>query len=907
MLAVETQQLEEPIKSARTPDRSHRCVHQWFDEQAQRTPQAVAVEFEGDALTYLQLEQRANDLAGYLRALGVGPDRRVGLCIKRSLEMVVGVLGILKAGGAYVPLDPLLPQERLFYQVANAACTVVLTQNSLLPLLKQIEDAASPPLLVAWETVTMHAAANAQQPAAMDPHHLAYVLYTSGSTGRPKGVEMPHRPLLNLLRWQCAVSPMAVGNRTLQFASLGFDVSFQEMFATWLSGGTLVLVTDETRKDPAALLAFLSASRVDRLFVPYYVLERLAEAAAARDLHPGPLKEVVVAGEQLRISPDIRRFFTALPGCRLWNQYGPTEAHVVSSHELHGAPAGWPDLPPIGRALPNCQLYVLDPEGRPVAAGDIGELHIGGKVLARGYLNAPELTAERFVADPFRADRESRMYKTGDLARELPDGALEFLGRIDHQVKIRGYRIELGEVEVILGSHPELAACAVVARMVRANETVLTAFVVAREGSEPTIGELRKWLGAKLPDYMIPTVYRMVQALPLSPNGKVDRQALAQLDGAALSTGTTYVAAANPVEAQLVEIWQRLFKRDGIGCHDNFFDLGGHSLLAVALTAEIEQQMNCKLPIAALLQSPTIAELARRFTDANWSPAWKSLVPLQPSGIKPPLFLLHGWGGDVYGFVHLAQLLAPAQPVYGLQAVGLDGEQARHTTVESMAAHYVAEIRAFQPEGPYFLGGYSLGGLIAFEVAQQLYRLNQQVAVLALMDSEPCGGIPWTIYGKTLAAYFSRRGVHHLRQWMAIPPREWLPYLRGRWSVLRYLLDRNRNKAAVVTVPPPMDSEPPKVPGFNDYYHAVASTYRLRPYPGKMDFFASHQSDARWLLSWRFLVRGGVTFHEIPCQHEEIISPDYVPVLAAAMNEVLTAAQPPPRAPTASPHAVDRA
>jgi len=878
-----------------SPSPRHRCVHEWFEQEAQRRPEAVAVRYGRQELTYGELNARANFLGHHLRSLDVVPDDPVGVCVERSLDMVVALLGILKAGGAYLPLDPRLPQQRLGHQMTQARCAVVVTQSPLVEMLDRVREAYDPPLhlRVRLDETAGEAAQGdmGNPPPVNDAHHLAYVLFTSGSTGRPKGVEMPHRALVNLLHWQCGCSTMGAGNRTLQFASLGFDVSFQEIFATLLSGGTLVLVADDIRKDPAALLAYIIAEKVDRIMVPYFVLERLAEAAASSNLVPVGLKEVMVAGEQLRIGTDIRRLFQRLPGCRLWNQYGPTEAHVVTSHELLGPAAEWPDLPPIGRPLPNCPIYLLDSSLTAVPAGEVGELYLGGVALARGYLNAPELTAERFVTDPFGSDPRARIYRTGDLARYLPDGNLEFLGRTDHQVKIRGHRVELGEVEAVLGRHPDVSSCAVMPRIYHGAERFLAAYLVGRGGAELSVGTLRKWLADTLPEAMIPSCYFVLDALPLNPNGKLDRQALEKLDGVPLATGDDYVAPRNPVEAKLVEIWQKLFDRQDIGCKENFFDLGGHSLLAVQLTVEIEQQMCCKLPIAALLQSPTIEALARRFTDEAWSPPFKSLVPLQPLGSKPPLYLVHGWGGDVYGFMGLAKLLAPDQPVYGIQALGMDGKVGRHTTVASMAAHYVAEIRAFQPEGPYFLGGYSLGGLFAFEVAQQLFRQNQRVATLAVMDSEPIGGISWIVYGRILANHFCGRLGLHLRRWRKLPFHQRIHYLHRIWASLRALLCRNQRQAPLAMHPPHHDSQTPQLSGFDDYYCAVAASYRLRPYPGMVDFFVSDESDSRWLLSWTHLARGGITFHRIACPHDDIISANHVAELASAMRRVLTRAQ----------------
>jgi len=350
-----------------------------------------------------------------------------------------------------------------------------------------------------------------------------------------------------------------------------------------------------------------------------------------------------------------------------------------------------------------------------------------------------------------------------------------------------------------------------------------------------------------------------------------------------------YAAPSTELEKQLCEMWEQLLRIKRVGVHDNFFELGGHSLLAARLAAEINNLLGYKLPIAALFRSPTVESLSRRLTGVHWAPPWSSLVPLQPLGSKAPIFFVHGRGGDAYGFLGLAQLLAPDQPAYGLQAVGLDGTSARHITVEDMAAHYVKEVRSFQPEGPYFLGGYSMGGVIAFEMAQQLHRLGQRVALLALFA--PSSRPPWTVYGRAMAPYLPERFVFHLRQWLEMPNRDGLSYFRGRWAALQYYLRENWSKPPAVTAPPKEDSQSPNVPGFPDYYVAVASAYRLHRYPGSADVFVSDEAKPHWVSSWRHLVRGGVSFHRVPGKHLQLLTPGYLPALGKALRTVLKRAQ----------------
>jgi amino acid adenylation domain-containing protein len=517
---------------------AERCVHQLFEAQADRTPAAVAVVFEGGELTYRELDERANRLAGHLAGMGVGPDARVGLCLERGPEMMVAVLGILKAGAAYVPLDPAYPAERLAYMLENSAAPVVLTQRSLAELLPAGEarvvrvDADA-------DEIARESAERPRVPVASD--HLAYVVYTSGSTGRPKGVAMPHRPLVNLIAWNEGDWRAPGAAVTLQFATISFDASFHEIFSCWMAGGRVVLIAEELRYDPAGLLEVMERAGVERLFMPTVALQHLAEAADAGGVVPSRLREIQTAGEQVRVTEPMRRWLGAL-GAPLYNHYGPSETHVVTALALEGDPAGWPLLPSIGRPIANTQCYVLDARLQPVPVGTPGELYLGGDSLARGYLGRPALTAERFVPDPFAATPGARVYRTGDRVRWLADGEIEFLGRTDEQVKIRGFRIEPGEIEAVLEAQPQVREAVVVAREDAPGDRRLVAYVVAEEAVSPA--ELRAHLKGRLPEYMVPSAVVRLDSLPLTPSGKVARRALPAPEYAAAETG--HVAPPHP-------------------------------------------------------------------------------------------------------------------------------------------------------------------------------------------------------------------------------------------------------------------------------------------------------------------------------------------------------------------------
>jgi len=581
------------------------CVHLMFSAQAERTPDTVAVEFGNRCLTYRQLNARANCLAHHLKRLGSGPDLLVGMCIDCSLDMVIGLLGILKSGAAYVPLDPSYPKERLRFMLDGVRALVA--ERSLLPLLPQVEA----PVVGLSDIETAFAGETTTNPeidAAAD--HLAYVIYTSGSTGRPKGVAMSHGPIASMIWWQIQSSRATTGTRTAQFASLSFDVSFQEIISTLCSGGTLVLVSEETRQDAERFGRMLESAQIERLFAPPVMLQQLAEQAEARDILPHSLREIMTAGEQLKITPQIERFFTRLANCTLHNHYGPSETHAATAFVLDGDARDWPRLPPIGKVLPHTRIYILDERLEPVPVGVAGELVIGGDGLARGYLNGAELTAEKFIADPYSGQAGGRLYRTGDLARYLADGVIEFLGRRDHQVKIRGFRVELGEIESALERHTAVRQAVAIAWEHKPGLKQLVAYIVPQSGAQPSGSELREYLREKLPGYMWPSAFLTVAELPLTRSGKVDRAALPMPAIERLELATDYVPPRNPIEEILAAIWSEVLGVERLGIHDNFFDLGGHSIIAMRLISRLRDAFDSDFPLRKLFEHPTVAELA---------------------------------------------------------------------------------------------------------------------------------------------------------------------------------------------------------------------------------------------------------------------------------------------------------
>jgi amino acid adenylation domain-containing protein len=580
-------------------------VHALFEAQADRTPDATAViPRDGEPLSYAALESRANRLAHHLVGLGVRPDDRVGLCLERGPEMMAAVLGILKAGAAYVPLDPAYPAERLAYMLENSAARVLLTQSSLADAL----PASGATVLRVDADGAEIGRASADRPrVAVSADHLSYVIYTSGSTGRPKGVALHHRPLANLLAWQEGDWRGPAAAVTLQFTTISFDVSFHEMFSAWMSGGCVVLIDEALRYDPAGLLDVMEREGVERIFMPAIALQQVAEVADARGLVPSRLREVQTAGEQLRVTEPLRRWMAAL-GAPLHNHYGPSETHVVTSLSLEGDPAAWPLLPGIGRPIANTRCYVLDAALRPTPIGIPGELYLGGDNVARGYLGRPALTAERFLPDPF-ASGGARVYRTGDRARWMADGNIEFLGRTDEQVKIRGFRIEPGEVEAVLAAHDGVREAVVIVREDAPGDRRLVGYVVAADASAVTPAELRAHLKARMPEYMVPSAVVVLDAIPLTPSGKVARRALPAPEG---GEGERYVAPRTAAEEILAGIFADVLRVDRVGAGDDFFALGGHSLLATRVVSRIGSAFGTDVPVRALFEAPTVAALAAR-------------------------------------------------------------------------------------------------------------------------------------------------------------------------------------------------------------------------------------------------------------------------------------------------------
>jgi len=574
------------------------CAHTLFEAQVERTPDGVAATFEGRQLTYGELTRRANQLAHHLRRLGVGPEVLVGICVERSLEMVVGVMGILKAGGAYLPLDPTYPKDRLQFMLEDAQVPVLLTQERLLPLLPE-HGARVICLDAGWDEIARERADNPENIAT--PASLAYVIYTSGSTGKPKGVLIEHRAVANFIASTTSIFEVTPQDRILQFASLCFDVSVFEMFTALLSGATLVLGSRETLLSPPALTQLMKEGGVTITDLPPAMMTLLPSEEFTTE------RIVFVGGEAF--SGDLVNRW-ALPGRHFYNGYGPTESTVTMT--LKECTGTWTQSPPIGRPMPNHQVYILDKRLNPVPVGVPGEMYIGGAGLARGYLNRPDLTAAAFIANPFGSEPGARLYRTGDLARFLPNGDIDFLGRVDTQVKIRGFRVELGEVEAALSRHPAVKQAVAMAREDTPGTKRLVAYLLCDPGAAPSVGDLRAFLGQKLPAYMLPSAFVMLETLPMTQSGKVDLRALPVPPADRPDLGHEFVAPRTEVEQALAdEIFAAVLGLEHVGVDDNFFELGGNSLQATQIVSRVRGTFQVEVPLRVIFEAPTVASLAR--------------------------------------------------------------------------------------------------------------------------------------------------------------------------------------------------------------------------------------------------------------------------------------------------------
>ena len=737
-------------------------IHHYIEQQVDRTPDAIALRYESPeidgrvqiiTLTYHDLNQRANQLAHYLRALGLKDDRDttiIAVCTDRSPEMVIAFLGILKAGAAYLPLDPSYPPDRRLYQLQDSNALVLLTQAHLESTIVP-ESFGGTVLCLDRDWMDNIAACPTTNPFNVTTADtLAYVIYTSGSTGKPKGVMIPHGGLVNHCFAVRHVFDLTTRDRMLQFSSMSFDIIIEELYPTLVTGAMLVLRTDAIAASISEFIQFVTTHQVTVLDLPTAFWHELVRGIGALKMPlPDCVRLVVVGGEKASKSA-YQQWLTqfaelGVPPVRWLNTYGPTET-TVSATVYDPIASNFDFKQPeisIGRPIANVKTYILDRNLFPVPVNVAGELYIGGAGVAHGYLNAIEKTTQNFISNPFTTRPGDRMYRTGDRVRYLADGTLEFVGRRDFQVKIRGYRVELGEIERELEFHSHIQQAVVVAQELKPDQKTLVAYVLLPDLMTLSGSDMKSFLQARLPEYLIPMFFVSVQNFPLTPNGKVDRMALPDFNSVIQCTHRRDLARPeDDFEAELLAIWSELLGRSDISVTDNFFDLGGYSLLVLQLLLNIETQWNRSLPITVLFQAPTIRQLALFLHDAPPPPRAK-VVPFREQGTQPPIFCIPGARGNLLFAHELANQLAkrsanPAadRPVYGLQE-RLKSDGPLPTRIDEVAAQYLREVQAIQPQGPYHLVGYSIGGLIAYEMAQQLRQNGHEVALLGLLDPTP--------------------------------------------------------------------------------------------------------------------------------------------------------------------------
>lgn len=881
-------------------------LHHPFEQQVEKSPDAVALVYQEAALSYRELNRYSNRLAGYLKSRGAGPGTLVGLCAERSFEMVIALYAILKVGAAYVPLDPVYPKDRLEAMLEDARISLTLAQDRFAHLItgREIQIISLDGLLDSENPLITEDLSDHNLDIPTNPESLAYVLFTSGSTGRPKGVMVPHSAILNRLFWSQSRYPLSDSDVVLQKTPYSFDVSVPEFFHPLLAGARMVIAEPKGHRDSAYLIDLIRKHHVTSVhFVPS-MLQIFLENSAARSCTS--IKRVTCSGEALPF--DLQERFFSVMGADLLNLYGPTEAAVEVTYWDCVRGSARRDVP-IGYPVANTSLFILDKFMNPVPVGVPGELHIGGVQVAQGYINRPELTDERFIRDPFSDDASARLYKTGDLCRFLSDGCVEYLRRNDFQVKIRGFRIELGEIEAVLVQHEAVREAVLLAREDTPGDVRLVAYVTQKT-DEINPETMRGYLAPKLPDYMVPSAFVMMDRLPLTESGKTNLRELPPPDYGAQSSAD-YIAPHGEVEEAIAEIWEDTLQIAQVGVRDNFFEIGGNSLIAVRLFANIQHRFDLDLPLSTIFEAPNIEESAKlisnqmepeRAPDAQISHVrpldlhsaggqskirsnigeWTPLVTLQAKGDLLPFFCVHGAGGNVLNFHSLSTKLGNNQPFFGLQAQGVDGKLPPLESVEQMAEIYIDAVKTVQPEGPYLLGGYSGGGVVALDMARQLSRSGDEIGLLVFLDT----------FAPRLPkrSYTAGEKFRHL----------WDLGIRG-WVRLRLDIEAERYKRFQVwnnlrkSNPVPLQLRETYL--MNTFVKAQAKYDPKAPYLGPIQLLTAervnviHEHVAHD-LGWSNMAVGEITVHRVPGGHDDLVLEPNVNVLVDHMRKCLDAAQP---------------
>ena len=852
-------------------------LHQFIESQVELWPNVAAVVYEGQALTYQQLNQRANRLAHYLRKRGVGPDQIVGILAERSVEMWIGILATLKAGGGYLPLEPTYPPERLAFILQDAKPVLILSQRQLTA---KLPDELGEPVFLEQDFASE---SEANPISGVGAENLAYIIYTSGSTGKPKGVLNSHGGLSNWLCWMQEIFPMSAQDAMLQKSPFSFDVSVREFFLPLSTGGRVIIAKPGLQGDSRYLVEVIRKHAVTAIhFVPPMLSAFLGDPDAQNCTS---LRLVMCSGDALTF--DVRdQFFATFPHLELHNMWGATEHAPESTYYQCGREPG-KGIVPVGRPGANTQLYILDRMMQPVPVGVVGEAYLGGIQTALGYLARPELTAEKLLSNPFAS---GKLYKTGDLGRFRPDGVMEFVGRTDHQVKLRGFRVELGEIEAVLKKHPAVRDCVVIVHGEQ-NESAkrLVAYLVAEKVNAE---ELRQYAQESLPGYMVPAICIFLERIPVTSNGKIDRSGLPEPER---QEGEQFVEPQTLLQCKLAEIWQNVLGVGRVGLRDNFFELGGHSLSAVRTVLEIERILGQRIPLATLFQTPTIEKLAVALQAQDWKLAWSPLVAIQPHGSRPPFFGVHTVSGDVMFYQGLAHYLGENQPLYGIQSEGLNDGPIRHRSMEAIAQYYIGEVRRVQPHGPYYLGGYCIGGIVAFEMAQQLRAAGEEVACLVLIEADKPAPLPGRTLGERIREVIYGAAELPLGEKFQYFVRRVVGRLKWDFAQLQTTdndLLRRLYRALTFGAKPTVANTNPLRTRVAKMLIRVEGKYKPRIYPGRIILFRAAVPDDRQLADdrgWSEIAEGGVEIHETPGEHATVFDPQNVSTLAKKLDACLRA------------------
>jgi len=847
-----------------------------FEQQAKKHATDIAVSYHGHRLTYDQINLKVNQFAGFLMEMGVGVEDKVGIAIDRSPEMLIVMLAILKAGAAYVPLDPEYPQKRVEYMLADSEARFLVVSTKY----KGLYHTKATEILLeeAWIVLNNYSKQNPEIKA--EPNNLAYILYTSGSTGVPKGVQIEHHSLYNLLLSVQKLPGLAKKDKLLAITTISFDISIAELFLPLITGAELVLTDSATTKDGSALLDIIKNEHITFIQATPVTFKIMLEAGWDGLLD----MKVVCTGEPL--PKDLAIKLTSRCTA-LYNMYGPTETTIFSTGKQIRATD---ELITIGKPVDNTLIYIVGDDGQQVPEGETGEIYIAGEGVARGYFKKPDLTAERFVADPFSGNAGDRMYRTGDLGKVLPDGDIQCFGRIDSQVKIRGYRIELSEIEFTLSQQKNIKEAVVLSLKNRAGDLRLVAYVVQTSSKTETAAtEIQGWKAAlknALPIFMVPNDFVLLDALPLTSNGKIDRNALPNPEINIDTTLSSYVAPRTKLEKMIADIWSQCLKVENIGINDTFFDLGGHSLTAVQVITRIKNETGKRIRFANFFEYPTVEKIAAFLENDKKEPV-KSLVAIKPEGTKVPLYIVHGNGSTAFKFMNFAHQLDTDQPVFCLQAIGIDGYVEPLDNIKDIAASYVSEVIEHNPHGPYSLAGYSFGGIIAFEMAQQLKAKGKTVTMLAM-----CEGYVIDNYQLEPGLY---KTLHRI-------------YTRGRKFLFGFYLLTSEPKRTVrfkintlkayinelagkeVMKEDKLDLDLEFIDKVAEIHHKAVSKYRLKPYDGtvyvfraaKRSFFIDDFVNLGWIPYAR-----SVKVLDIDGEHMSIFEPPWNKKFARLLQQTL--------------------